>query len=84
MTRAAVALALATLTGAPMQCAHPPEDSVRTEDSAGDAMWALAQDFEAHGEHAAAVHTLDTLARRYPANRHAQAARLAAASDAGP
>ena len=84
MIRATVALAVVALTGAPMQCTHAADDSIRTEESAGDALWRLAGDFESRAEHAAAMHTLDTLASRYPANRHAAAARAAVAADAGP
>lgn len=60
---------------APLQCSHDPDPSVRTEDTAGDALWNLAQDFEAHGDPAAAHHTLEVLVTRYPSSRHADAAR---------
>lgn len=74
MTRA---LALALLVGsqAPLQCSHDPDPSVRTEDTAGDALWNLAKDFEARGDHAAARHTLETLVTRYPSSRHTAAAK---------
>jgi len=51
------------------------DPSVRTEDTAGDALWDLAKDFEAHGDHAAAMHTLETLVTRYPSSRHAPVAK---------
>ena len=68
------ALVIATLH-APIQCSHDPDPSERTEDTAGDALWNLANDFEARGDHAAAHHTLETLVTRYPSSRHAPAAR---------
>jgi hypothetical protein len=60
---------------APLQCSHDPDPSVRTEDTAGDALWDLAKDFETRGDHAAARHTLETLVTRYPSSRHTAAAR---------
>ena len=68
------AMLLAALQ-APLQCSHDPDPSERTEDTAGDALWNLANDFEARGDHAAARHTLETLVTRYPSSRHAPAAR---------
>jgi len=71
------ALALALLVGAhaPIQCSHDPDPSERIEDTAGDALWDLAKDFDARGDHAAARHTLETLVTRYPSSRHTPAAR---------
>jgi hypothetical protein len=60
---------------APLQCSHDPDPSVRTEDTAGDALWDLANDFEARGDHAAAQHTLEKLVTRYPSSRHTGAAK---------
>ena len=74
MTRA-LALALLVGTHAPLQCSHDPDPSVRIEDTAGDALWDLAKDFEARGDHAASRHTLETLVTRYPSSRHTPAAR---------
>jgi hypothetical protein len=69
-------LALALLvTHAPIQCSHDPDPSERIEDTAGDALWDLAKDFEARGDHAAARHTLETLVTRYPSSRHTPAAK---------
>ncbi len=62
-------------TRAPLQCSHDPDPSVRTEDTAGDALWNLANDFEQRGDHAAAHHTLETLVTRYPSSRHTPAAK---------
>jgi hypothetical protein len=71
----AAALALSVLIGAPLQCSHDPDPSLRQEDTAGDALWELAHDFKDGGEDTAYRHTLETLVSRYPSNRHAPAAR---------
>jgi len=60
---------------APLQCSHDPDPSERTEDTAGDALWNLANDFETRGEKDAAHQTLEMLVTRYPSSRHAPAAR---------
>jgi Tfp pilus assembly protein PilF len=76
MMRLALAGALAiAVSTAPMQCKHDPDPTLRREDSAGDALWALAQEFRAKGNPEAAKQTLRFLAERYPSNRHAPAAR---------
>lgn len=75
MKLAAAALSLASLVGAPLQCTHEPDPSVRQEDTAGDALWELAHDFKDGGDDGAYRHTLETLVTRYPSNRHALAAR---------
>jgi hypothetical protein len=74
---------------APMQCTHEPDPSLRIEDTAGDGLWGLAQDFRARHEDAAARETLRYLAERYPSSRHAAEARaelgaLGAGADGGP
>ncbi len=66
---------VAMLGGAPLQCRHDPDPSVRREDSAGDALYALAEDFRARGNDDAAKQTLRFLVERYPSNRHVPAAR---------
>jgi TolA-binding protein len=48
---------------------------MRQEDSAGDALYALAQDFRAKGNEQAAKDTLRYLIAHYPSNRHVPAAR---------
>ncbi|MCL2779259.1 MAG: hypothetical protein FWD73_14785 [Polyangiaceae bacterium] len=86
MTRFALAGALlAALSGAPMQCSRHPSPELRTEDSAGDALWGLAQNFRAKGNEQAARETMRFLVERYPSNRHAPAARAELEnSDASP
>jgi len=72
MKALALAVALAT---APLQCGSRSDPSLRREDTAGDALYALAQDFRAKGNEAAANDTLRYLVEHYPSNRHAEAAR---------
>ncbi len=68
-------LMLAALGSAPMQCKHDPDPNLRREDTAGDALWELAQDFRAKGNEAAAKDTLRFLVARYPSNRHVPEAK---------
>ena len=63
------------LSAAPVQCPRDPDPSLRREDTAGDALWALAQEFRAKQDDKAAADTLRFLIERYPSNRHAAAAR---------
>jgi len=74
--RVAFASALvASLSLAPVQCTRTPDPSLRVEDSPGDALWDLAQDFRAKKDDAAARSTLKFLVDKYPSSRHAAAAR---------
>jgi hypothetical protein len=76
MIRVVAAGALfAALGSAPLQCRHEPDPNLRREDSAGDALYALAQDFRAKGNEDAAKQTLRFLVERYPSNRHVPTAR---------
>ena len=70
------------LVAAPLQCRRDPEPSLRTEDSAGDALFALAEDFRSRGDEPAAHQTLKYLVERYPSNRHVPAARAELAREA--
>ena len=74
---------LAALGTAPLQCRHDPDSNLRREDDAGDALYALAQDFRAKGDDQACKQTLRFLVDRYPSNRHVPAAR-AELDGAGP
>lgn len=68
-------LVLAVALGAaPFQCGGGGRD-VPHEDSGGDALYSLAQDFKAKGNEQAARDTLKYLIEHYPSNRHAPAAR---------
>ena len=66
---------VASLGNAPVQCKHDPDPNLRHEDDAGDALYALAQDFRAKGNEQAAKDTLRFLVEKYPSNRHVPAAR---------
>jgi hypothetical protein len=87
MRLAMAGMLVAALGSAPVQCKHDPDPSMRREDTAGDALWDLAQDFRAKGNEPAAKETLKFLVERYPSNRHVPAARAeigdAPSSDAG-
>lgn len=75
MIRALGAGLLALALGAPLQCGSNSDPALRREDSAGDALWGLAQDFRAKGNEAAAKSTLKYLVEHYPSNRHVPAAK---------
>lgn len=60
---------------APFQCGGGGKD-IPHEDSAGDALYKLAEDFKAKGNEQAAKDTLRYLVQHYPSNRHAPAARI--------
>jgi hypothetical protein len=81
------ALALGAVLGlfgtAPFQCAHDPDPNLRREDTAGDALWSLAEKFKAEHNDAAAKETLRFLVDKYPSNRHAAAAREELGLDGG-
>jgi len=65
---------VAAIGTAPMQCGHGSEHGSH-EESPGDALYALSQDFHAKGNDIAAKETLRYLVDKYPSNRHAPAAR---------
>lgn len=72
---------------APMQCPSKEDPALRRSDSAGDALYELAQDFRAKGNDASYRETLRFLMARYPSNRRAVAAKIelesASSADAG-
>ena len=72
---ASAGLVIASLGYAPLQCGSGPDPGLRLEDTAGDALWALAQDFRAKGNEQAAKDTLRYLVEHYPSNRHVPAAK---------
>jgi hypothetical protein len=71
----------ASLAIAPIQCKHDPDPNLRREDTAGDALYALAQKFKAEKNDKAARETLQYLVERYPSSRHAAAAKEELAGD---
>ncbi len=81
----AFALALSvSVGGAPLQCGsgRDRDPELRLEDSAGDTLWDLAQQFRAKGNEQAAKDTLRYLVEHFPSNRHAPAARAELGADA--
>jgi len=74
----AIAIALVI---APFQCGGG--DAPRREETAGDALFALSEDFESKGDHGAAQRTLRYLVDRYPSSRHADAAKRKLDLDGG-
>ncbi len=72
-----VGLAALAIAIAPMQCgsSHSKDPELRTDDSPGDALWALAMDFRAKGNEESARATLQFLVEKYPSNRHAPEAK---------
>jgi hypothetical protein len=75
---------LAALGTAPMQCRHDPDPNLRREDDAGDALYALAQDFRAKGDEESARQTLRFLVEKYPSNRHVPSVRAELAAEGAP
>lgn len=71
--RAPILLLLTAL--APMQCSKEYDPSKAREDTAGDGLWALAEDFKAKGNQEAYTSTLRFLIARYPSSRRAAKAR---------
>lgn len=71
--RLPILLLLAAL--APMQCTKEYNPSHAREETAGDGLWALAEDFKAKGNQEAYTATLRFLVARYPSNRRASKAK---------
>lgn len=84
MPRVPLVLALA-LSIAPYQCGSKATDPARQqEETPGDALWQLAEQFRANGDEKARRETLEFLLARYPSSRFAPAAREELGADAGP
>ena len=62
---------------APVQCSKKYDDGLRREDTAGDGLWGLAEDFRAKGDDKSYEATLRYLVKRYPSSRRAERARQA-------
>ena len=69
------ALATTLSSLAPVQCGHDPDPTLRREDTAGDALWNLAERFEREKNIASARETLQYLVDTYPSNRHVAEAK---------
>jgi hypothetical protein len=63
------------LSAAPYQCSKRYDPAMRREDTAGDGLWALAEDFRTRGDARAHEQTLRFLVTRYPSSRRAAKAR---------
>lgn len=63
------------LSAAPYQCSKSYDPAMRREDTAGDGLWALAEDFHKRGDARAYEQTLRFLVARYPSSRRAAKAR---------
>ena len=68
---------------APFQCAHKPDPNLRREDTAGDALWALAENFRDNHNEQAARDTLAYLVEKYPSSRYTSAAKEELARPSG-
>lgn len=77
LLRVVMALGLGSglLATAPLQCGHTPDAELREDETPGDALWQLAQRFEAAHDTAGQKRTLEYLVERYPASRWASPAR---------
>jgi len=75
MLRAAAASISLSLVLAPFQCAHKPDPDLRREDTAGDALWALSENFRTQHNGEAQRATLAFLVEKYPSSRYAPAAK---------
>ncbi len=70
-------LLLTLLLGAPFQCASDPDPNRRIEDTPSEALWRLAERFEAEGDESARRMALEELLERYPSSAEAERARTA-------
>jgi len=68
-------LVAALLASAPMQCASEPEFDQREQETPGEALFGLAQQFKAQGNTQGQRETLEYLVARYPSSRFAEMAR---------
>ena len=75
--KATALLFSASFALAPIQCKHDPDPNNRLEDTAGDALWNLAEQEKRENDDAASKKALRYLVEHYPSNRHAPAARAA-------
>ena len=68
-------LAAAAIAFAPIQCTRKYDPATSREDTAGDGLFSLAEDFPAKGNKEAYLSMLRFLVSRYPSSRRAGAAR---------
>lgn len=67
----AAALLFGALSLAPFQCPSDPNPEQRREETPGEALHDLANEFKKAGDRDAHVRTLQYLIRKYPRSRHA-------------
>ncbi|MBI4701627.1 MAG: hypothetical protein HY744_10800 [Deltaproteobacteria bacterium] len=80
-------LLTASLSAAPYQCASEPDAAHAIEETPGEAIYKLAEQYRAAGNREAWLGALRFLVQNYPSSRFAEAARLdlaAATADGGP
>jgi hypothetical protein len=70
-----VAIAAAFISIAPIQCGHTPDAELREDETPGDALWRLAEQFRASQDVSAERRTLEYLVEQYPASRWVGPAR---------
>lgn len=80
------ALLLLVLASAPFQCSSNTDPNERLEETPGEALYQLAEQFRNSGQQKAWRTTLNRLIQRYPASRFAKMAEhdLAAVDGAAP
>jgi hypothetical protein len=75
MVLRAAGLVAALASIAPLQCGHTSDPELQLDETPGDALWKLSQQFEAAHDAAGEKRTLEYLVHEYPASRWAGAAR---------
>ena len=68
-------LLVALTSFAPLQCGHTSDPELQLDETPGDALWRLAQRFEAAHDTGGEKRTLQYLVEQYPASRWASPAR---------
>ena len=72
----AALLVLSAMSTAPFQCASDPDPNKRREETPGEALYGLAEQFQKGGDREAQVRTLEYLVKRYPSSREAEMAKV--------
>lgn len=74
--RPVLSMLLLALNVAPFQCASKPRPEYRHEDTAPEALWALAQRFHNEGDEPARRTTLTQIVELYPSSRYSERAKM--------
>jgi hypothetical protein len=80
---AVLLVAMAAFGHAPLQCSSEPDHSLRRNETPGEALYGLAQQFKTEGNDRAWRETLRYLIERYPNSRYAVMARSDLQGDPG-